>query len=136
LDAFFGDLAFYGILKDVNTQCLKSDIKLEPTFYLFSVAMLALSLINFFIKQAVLHYFDDIHSAKLCEDTTPSENHSILEVDGYKEMSAKALILPVPIMFTDRYRWVLHREDMTHSMISRQKSVTLPSSQSGPQFTW
>jgi hypothetical protein len=109
LKGLFGELAYFGILKESDAQCLKTDIQIEPSFYFLLGAALLLSLINTFVVKANQQYLTDSE----CAITVPSKVDTLddLGIDGSNSDDAKKTILPIPIMFTDRFRWVLHRED-------------------------
>jgi hypothetical protein len=114
LKGFFAEMVYYGLLKDEDAQCFRTDLKIEPTFYLLFTSAICLALINTFVMKSVAQYFRDIHIA--CIHDVVNENIANLEDLADIENSdisatSKSKIHPVPVLFTDRYRWFLRRED-------------------------
>jgi hypothetical protein len=115
LKGFFAEMVYYGLLKDEDAQCFRTDVKIEPTFYLLFTSAICLALINSFVMKAVSQYFRDIHFT--CIQDVVGAKSSTFEHPDFQEESfstetiAKSKIHPVPVLFTDRYRWFLRRED-------------------------
>jgi hypothetical protein len=112
LEDFFAELSYYGILTSEDAQCFRSDIGVEPTFYILFTAAVVLAAVTSFVVKAVTHYFRDMD---------PHQN-PFLGVNAIKDVESASddlddnisedisTIRPVPVLFTDRYRWFLHRE--------------------------
>jgi hypothetical protein len=113
LKGFFAEMVYYGLLKDEDAQCFRTDVKIEPTFYLLFTSAICLALINSFVMKAVSQYFRDIHFTCI-QDVVAAKSSSFPDVQEENwsiETSEKSKIHPVPVLFTDRYRWFLRRED-------------------------
>jgi len=121
----FSELVYYGLLKDEDAQCFKADVNIEPTFYVLFVGALLLALVNMFVTKAVSHYFRDMDgkpNLRAQERLSDLDALGAHEEDGANpdETIDEAAIHPVPVLFTDLYRWFLYREDV---MLSRQSSA-------------
>ena len=122
LKGFFSDLVYYGILKDQDAQCFQTDVQVLPMFYLLFAGTIALALINSFVMRAITHYVRDSSSSTL-------ENQlDVDDIEGLNqnEQMEPSKIHPVPVLFTDRYRWLLQREDTPSS--SQQYSESFENS--------
>jgi hypothetical protein len=119
LNGFFSEMVYYGFLKVEDAQCFRTDVKVEPTFYLLFVAAILLAVINSFIMKAVKQYFRDIESSTLqiVHDDTVANFDDFVDTRDFNhyELSEEGKIHPVPVLFTDQYRWFLHREDACSS---------------------
>lgn len=137
LDGVFSQLVYFGLLKEEDSQCFRTDVSVEPTFYILFTAAIALALMNSFVMNAVSQYFRDgeadapqllsvlsaqqqkVSDLEDLEDLREFED-TMFDVDD-ENTTDKQAIHPVPVLFTDRYRWFLHRED---AMTSRRPSET------------
>lgn len=104
----FRQLVFYGIFKAEDAQCLKTDIVIDPTFYILLTASLALALLNTFIMKATSQYMDELNNVNV---TLTNSKESYDGVSAEDEKLTKEDIDDVPIQFTDRFRWVLHNKE-------------------------
>jgi hypothetical protein len=90
---------------------------------------------NSFVIRSVTQYFRDIH--RTCIHDVANENIENLEditnVENTGKLeTAKSKIHPVPVLFTDRYRWFLRREDAA-SLSPRYETPIFSSDSSGPE---
>jgi hypothetical protein len=123
LDGLFAELVYYGILKEEDAQCFRADVSVEPTFYVLFCAALVLVLINTFVMKAVSQYRREMdrkmklyHYNHKAEDLDDLRAH---EIEGSSDSSATSTsIHPAPVLFTDRFRWLLYREDVHLSRTS------------------
>lgn len=114
LKGFFSDMVYYGILKDEDAQCFKTDVQVKPTFYLLFSGAIVLALLNSFVMKAVSHYFRDIATSPLenmKEKLANFDDLADIENSNENEPLDVGKIHPVPVLFTDQYRWFLQRED-------------------------
>lgn len=116
LKGFFSEMVYYGILKGEDAQCFKTDVQVKPTFYLLFSGAIVLALINSFVMKAVTHYLRDITSPSLdnlhsVEGGKGANLNEDIEDSNQNETFEKSKIHPVPVLFTDQYRWFLQRED-------------------------
>ena len=111
LEEFFAELSYYGILKVEDAQCYRSDIAVEPTFYILLVAGVVLATITSFVSKAVTQYFRDMDPTqkpfRQSDETIDMESAS--ELFDERNLDDASTIQPTPILFTDRYRWFLRR---------------------------
>jgi len=122
LHGLFAELSYYGLLKAEDTQCLRADVAVEPSFYVLFCATLLLSLLNSFVTKANAHYLHDKEweEADVANTRIPSASPGINRLDDLSDYEAHSsregdrTIRPVPVLFSDRFRWFLLRED-THS---------------------
>ena len=112
-----------------DAQCYRSDIGLEPTFYVLLVAALVLASITSFVSKAVTHYIRDMDPQQnpLLTSNATSDVESDSNFSGEKKLEDAAVIQPTPVLFTDRYRWLLRRESemkfMEHEEVEPNSST-------------
>jgi hypothetical protein len=126
LKDIFAELVYYGLLKDEDAQCFKVNIDVEPTFYILFAAALILLVVNSFVTKAVSQYFRELDTDWVfCDGINETEYGG----DSTMERSDLLNISPVPVLFTDRYRWMLQRKDTIPSRRTseRNESASLPS---------
>ena len=131
INGYLAEFAYYGIIKDEDAQCFKANVAVEPTFYILLTGAVILAVINTFVMKAVAHYFHDKEGARTVhsfgEKTAGLNDIGEIEMTESEEDKAKRQeVHPVPVMFTDRFRWLLYREDV---MVLRQSSSQSPSQQ-------
>jgi len=114
LDDFFAQLVFYGILKEEDAQCFRVEAKVENASYLIAAGAVALALLNTFVIKAVVQYFREIEKGQALEEYKAAK---LLSEEGQEKLSEKdsaamaRKIHPVPVLFTDTFRWCFIRED-------------------------
>jgi hypothetical protein len=112
----FAELSYYGLLKEQDAQCLRTDVKVEPPFYVLFVGTILLATLNTIVMTAVAQYFRDQETKTLVGGGTNTNavvsdlNDLTYYETGNGETSAES-IRPVPVQFSDRFRWLLCRED-------------------------
>jgi hypothetical protein len=117
-------LAYYGILQPEDAQCFQSNVGLEPTFYILFVAALVLCLTTSFVVKAVKHYFRDLDPFQTA--LTGMDRVKDVELATQNPNETQAIddivddIQPVPVLFTDQYRWLLRRESVVRPLSSEQ----------------
>jgi hypothetical protein len=128
LEDFFANLAYYGILQPEDAQCFQSNVGLEPTFYILFVAAVVLSLTTSFVVKAVKHYFRDLDPYQTALVGINRDKDVELAVENLNDTQASAGngcdIQPVPVLFTDQYRWLLRRESAVKSLCSEETPAT------------
>mmetsp|Transcript_13641 Transcript_13641/g.38382 ORF Transcript_13641/g.38382 Transcript_13641/m.38382 type:complete len:1474 (+) Transcript_13641:286-4707(+) len=114
LDGFFSELVFYGIVKDKDAQCFSIKSSIEGGFFILAVGSVLLTVINTFITKATKQYFRDedelykrieiekhcairLESDEMDQETTADDSHTMIH--------------PVPVLFTDTFRWLLSQEE-------------------------
>ena len=87
----------------------RADVSMEPGFYILLVALIVLAFVNSFVTKAELQYLRDADTPQVREYES-----SILD-----DAAIRRLIRPVPVLFTDTFRWFLQREDaMSHRALA------------------
>lgn len=126
LESIFAELVYYGILKNEDAQCYRADVRVEPAFYVLLVGALLLTMVNTFVMQAVSHYFRDLDGKTIVADIEKISDLGALEAheddtaDG--ELMDESTIHPVPVLFTDHFRWFLYREDAATPSVAKSWS--------------
>jgi hypothetical protein len=105
----FAELVYYGILELKDAQCFRVETRIEYGSYILMVGAILLALLNTFVMKAVVQYFRD----KEEEDRLMEEGMSKVDDTTLYSMDSAVLkkIRPVPVLFTDTFRWMLRRED-------------------------
>lgn len=100
-------MVYYGILKEEDAQCFRVNARLESASYVLAAASVALALLNTFVMRAVNQYFRDIDLSKREFKATPGRDGE--EIEDVTE--AVRRVQPVPVLFSDAFRWFLIRQD-------------------------
>ncbi|CAB9531376.1 expressed unknown protein [Seminavis robusta] len=133
----FNQLSYFGLLESEDAQCFRVDASIESASYILLGAALLLALLNTFVMNAVKQYFRDrdevISTSEIKEEALREleavrkpeqpalEYEDPTEIDGAKaegdaaseywdgRKDAESYIKPVPVLFSDKFRWVLRR---------------------------
>lgn len=103
----FAQMVYYGIIKEEDAQCFRVEARIENASYFLAGGSVALALLNTFVMRAVNQYFRDIDASDKEFKAAPGREGE--EVEDLPE--AIRHIQPVPVLFTDAFRWFLVRED-------------------------
>ena len=122
LKSLFSTLVLMGILNEEDAQCFRVRSDVEGAFFFLVSAALLLAFVNTFVKRASSQYLRDVDARDAPVLHTHEKEHEI-EVDD-----AKALITPVPVLFTDRFRWFLVRDDSPSKYLGVFSSSSLDDS--------
>jgi hypothetical protein len=128
-------MSFYGLLKEEDAQCLQTNVNVEPTFYVLFIGTILLAILNTFVMKAVDQFSRDQETRTLVGNGTNSLYSDLNKLtdnemsDG--EASAESL-RPVPVQFTDRFRWLLYREDAMLRLESNSNEVAYEEVQEHP----
>lgn len=109
----FSNLVYYGILSAEDAQCFRVDVKIEAGAFVLVVAAILLALLNTFVMKAVRQYFRDKDMEKEGWCNEKLEESTLEAASEMDEEKARNSIQPVPVLFTDTFRWFLYRDD-TH----------------------
>ena len=116
LQGTFAKLVYYGILAEEDAQCFSVRSRIEGGSFMLAAGAVLLALLNTFVVKAVIQYFRDKDELeKRCLDGEPSDVKSdhtsgtASEEEGDGDHAAQ--IHPVPVLFTDTFRWTLRRDD-------------------------
>eukprot|EP00977_Amphora_coffeiformis_P009398 scaffold2179_cov165-Amphora_coffeaeformis.AAC.2 len=103
----FAEMVYYGILKKEDAQCFRVEARIEGASYFLAGASVALALLNTFVMRAVNQYFRDADmSMKEFKATAGQDGEEVEDVQ-----LAIRRIKPVPVLFSDAFRWFLVHED-------------------------
>jgi hypothetical protein len=107
---------YYGILKEEDAQCFSVQSSIEGGSFLLAAGAVLLALLNTFVIKAVLQYFRDMDEVEKrdVEDEEKSRmslDTSNTEVEDEADGGFSARIHPVPVLFTDTFRWMLRQEN-------------------------
>jgi len=107
----FAEMVYYGILKEEDAQCFRVEARIEGASYFLAGASVALALLNTFVMRAVKQCFRD-------GDMSMKEFKAAPKRDGEEIEDVQVAIRrikPVPVLFSDAFRWFLVREDSASS---------------------
>jgi hypothetical protein len=115
----FATLVYYGVLDPTDAQCFQVKAGIESAAYLLIAAAVLLGVLHSFVVKAVAQYERDasqLHTPM--DDTKLGDSESGMSHKEDDEAISK--IDPVPVLFTDRFRWVVRREDAVVSSRARR----------------
>jgi Paraquat-inducible protein A len=136
LDETFAQLVHYGIMKEEDAQCFQVTSKVEDGSFVLATGAVLLALLNTFIMRAVVQYFrDKENEARRGQDLAKLEalSDDIGALSPEEVTQAKSGISPVPVLFTDTFRWCLMRHDAAISMRSSSSSDESSANRDRPQ---
>ena len=130
----FAQLVYYGLLHEDDAQCFSVRSSIESGSYILLVGAVLLALVNSFVTKATSQYFRD--------QNNKSENEKLdshLLAQDVEADSIERKIHPVPVLFTDTFRWLLRRADSSqtepHGVLSDLvKEEIVASSSSGDEL--
>jgi hypothetical protein len=116
----FAQLVYFGVLKEEDAQCFSVQSSVEGGSFMLAAGAVLLALMNTFVTKAVLQYFrdkDEEEKRTRDDKSEISEGTVISDVDGenHADGGFAARIHPVPVLFTDTFRWMLRPENMLAS---------------------
>lgn len=110
----FAELVHYGLLKEEDAQCFSVKSSIENGSYILVIGAILLALLNTFVSKAVAQYFRDKKEEKnliLGESTEFVLNGNDTDQGTESSTDSHTRIHPVPVLFTDSFRWLLLRDD-------------------------
>jgi len=128
LRGFFAQLVSYEILKEEDAQCFGVQGAIEPGSFTLVAAAMVLALLNSFVTKATrqynyylerslpdvdvedVHVHEDVHADNDAENNSNNHHHdsSTTTVAPFTTTTTTSTKLrPIPVMFTDTYRWLL-----------------------------
>lgn len=146
LEETFDLLAYFGILSNEDAQCFKVDASIESAAYILALAAVLLSLLNTFVMNATKQYFRDrdesitraewkakhLAQAQSVEaQASPTKSGKETDEGGSENDSEEGppegrgeieeYMKPVPVLFTDKFRWVLRASDSTEELAAKDE---------------
>eukprot|EP00536_Pseudo-nitzschia_multiseries_P008906 jgi/Psemu1/257673/estExt_Genewise1Plus.C_2360017 len=110
LDGFFAQLLQYGLIEEADAQCFSVQGSLEPGSLTLVVAAVWLALLNSFVTKATRQYDFEQKSAIRERSIVAMEQASPPKSPAEAQVK-KDKIRPLPVLFTDAYRWLLRGDD-------------------------
>jgi uncharacterized paraquat-inducible protein A len=107
LNDTFAQLVYYGLLNEEDAQCFSVGTSIESGSYILAGGAVLLALVNSFVSKAAFQYFRD--QADSNEEEVDADMLGDVEIDNAE--SAASNIRPVPVLFTDTFRWLLRTAD-------------------------
>ena len=128
LKDMFAQLVYYGILKEEDGQCFSVTSSIENGSFVLAAAALVLGFMGSFVGKASSQYLRDESEMerRIQEDVNKSsrfsDETSRTEDDNNEptESGFDAKIHPVPVLFTDSYRWLLQSNNQAPSHAQSQ----------------
>jgi Paraquat-inducible protein A len=111
LKGMFSDLVATGIINASDGRCFRVEAAIESAAYNLIVATALLAMLKLFVSKASLQYNIDVVTEQ--NQLTASDTDTSCELDSREEM-IKA-IRPVPVLFTDRFRWFLESDTVSRN---------------------
>jgi len=107
LSDVFSQFVYYGILDKRDAQCFRVESSLDTASYILFAAAVLLALLNTLVGNAVFQYFREKELFARHEELNQHHHHDFN--DEADDIACQ--IQPAPVLFTDKFRWLLHRED-------------------------
>lgn len=111
LKGMFAQAVYYGVLRETDAQCFSVQASVSSGSFWLAAAAVLLALMNTFVNKAVAQYFRDKEGVarRLHEgDKANSGLTSASDGDDFPlDAGFSARIKPVPVLFTDTFRWLL-----------------------------
>lgn len=104
-----GELVYYGILKAEDAQCFSVESTIEGGSYILALGAVLLAITTSFVNKAIIQYFRDVKKEENLRKRDALEYDSDAESGDLK--APKSRIQPVPVLFTDSFRWLMMRDD-------------------------
>jgi hypothetical protein len=124
INAYCGDLAgtfaqleYYGVLKPEDAQCFRVNTHLESGFFVLAAGAVLLALLNTFVMKAVRQYNRE-------KDNSVTDGPKVSPSCGGEDDLAerRKTVHPVPVLFTDTFRWLLVREESNRGAAAKGRT--------------
>lgn len=118
-DDAFASMVYYGVLDPVDAQCFKVQAEIKSGTFILIAASLLLYVLHTFVVKSVHQYERDVALVSSAhQDAKLAESFGGLSREAYNDAIEK--LEPSPVLFTDRFRWVMRREDSVVSTRTRR----------------
>ena len=116
----FSEWVYFGFIKEEDAQCFSVESTISGGFFVLAAAAILLALINTFVVKATTQFFRDkvYYSSTLDIDE---------EVCVDKITADCSEVEPVPVLFSDTFRWMLRSDvdlQLQHQIITKDASDT------------
>lgn len=116
LEDTFAELVFFGLLDERDAQCFRVETSLDTGSYLLLAGAILLAALNTFVMNATAQYIRDRDSSV---EEERAHRRAASKIDSDAELD-DSNIVPSPVLFTDKFRWLLAREN---AMEDRRESA-------------
>jgi hypothetical protein len=102
-----------GILRNEDAQCFQVRSGIDVGVYVLAVGAVLLAFLNTFVKKAADQYLRDKKKSMMANDVhaVKVEEEPIIIAISMDIDTVKQRIEPVPVLFSDRFRWFLARSE-------------------------
>jgi hypothetical protein len=111
----FGQLVYYGLLKEEDAQCFSVKSSIQGGSFLLAFGALLLALLSTFVTKAVVQYLRDQGETEKRlrdeEDSLYGSDYTSRTEDNEGDGGISGRIHPAPVLFTDNFRWLLFQEN-------------------------
>jgi len=129
-----GELVYYGILKAEDAQCFSVESTIGGGSYILALGAVLLAITTSFVNKAIIQYFRDIKEE---EQGDAVEYDSDTESGDDLKAPKSSRIQPVPVLFTDTFRWVMMRDDRrgcSNSFVSAFGKFSMKTANTSPMI--
>mmetsp|Transcript_4236 Transcript_4236/g.4760 ORF Transcript_4236/g.4760 Transcript_4236/m.4760 type:complete len:2377 (+) Transcript_4236:252-7382(+) len=120
LEDMFAQLVYYGFLKEEDAQCFSVTSRIENSAFVLAAGAILLTFLSSFVCKAVVQYLRDEADTQLQgkgdfnSSFSDGTSHSD-DDDTTTDTGVAANIHPVPVLFTDSFRWMLKASNSVSS---------------------
>ena len=118
----FAKAVHYGVLSKDDAQCFSVQLSIESGFFVLLGGAIILAVAATFVTKACVQYFRDVDTAekeKACSTSMSDSGFTNTDSDDCDSVPIdagfSARIEPVPVLFTDTFRWILRAEASGHT---------------------
>ena len=126
---------FFGLLKEEDAQCFSVQSSIEDGAFVLAAGAVHLALLNTLVTKAVSQYMrEKTQLEKQIEEVCCEE--AFEDADEVQQGNAPESkgIHPVPVLFTDTFRWLLRGDDrVVSSATSFEMQSNVPKSSTGEE---
>lgn len=99
LDQILADFVSYGIIRAEDAQCFQVQASVEPAAYVLIAAAVVLLLLSSLVSKACYQ--------RVRDDARLAQNEQQVQKRHSAEVEPLGVIKPVPVLFSDQFRWLL-----------------------------
>lgn len=114
LDDTFAQWVYIGLIKEEDAQCFSVQSSIKAGSFVLAAAAVLLALINTFVNKAATQYFRDGQEVERRASVAIVEGEDS-SVARSVDTEMKGRIQPVPVLFTDTFRWLMESQNPTTS---------------------
>jgi len=122
LEATFAQMVYFGILKEKDAMCFGVTSRIGHNAFILVVGAILLAFLSSFVSKAVAQNFRDQEHEGLQMNRQNDAHNSFSSLtsqsnsdDGVSDSRMIANIRPVPVLFTDTFRWMLKASNVVDS---------------------